>query len=372
MPSITRLIRPDIAQLEAYTPIAPLDVLAERLGLPIERLIKLDANENPYGPSPRARAALEQEAHYAIYPDPEHQRLRAALSDYTGQSVERIVCGAGADEIIDLLLRLFLAPGDAVIDCPPTFGMYAFDTGVCGGRLVEAPRHADFALDIDAIERAAAETNAKVLFLTSPNNPTGNLTTRAEVERLLDLPLLVVVDEAYIEFTPGGGHGDLAFSSLVGQYENLAVLRTFSKWAGLAGLRVGYGLVPEAIAEHLWKIKQPYNVNLAAQVAAIASLDDRAYLEANVICLTSERERLLAALRELPFLHVYPSQANFLLCRVVAGDALALKQTLERQGILVRYYRKPLLRDCIRISVGTPEQNDTLLDALRSWEATKR
>ncbi len=368
MSRIADLIRPDIAELEPYTPIVPLDVLAARLGLPVERIIKLDANENPYGPAPRALAALAAEPHYAIYPDPEHSRLRQALSAYTGQPVERIVCGSGADEVIDLLLRLFLQPGDAVIDCPPTFGMYAFDTAVCAGRVVEVPRRADFALDVPAIEQAAAATGAKLLFLTSPNNPSGNLTPPEEIERLLQLPLLVVVDEAYIEFaeSPGPtGNGQTGVSSWVGRYENLVVLRTFSKWAGLAGLRVGYGLMPEELAAHLWKIKQPYNVNLAAQVAALASLADLDYLRANVARIVAGREQLLAELQTLPFLQVYPSHANFILCRVREGNAGDLKQALEREGILVRYYRKPGLRDCIRISVGTPEQNDRLLQALK-------
>ncbi len=364
MPSITHLIRPDIADLEPYTPIVPLDVLATRLGLPVEQIVKLDANENPYGPSPQALAALAAEPHYAIYPDPEHAALRAALSNYTGQPVERIVCGAGADEIIDLLLRLLLQPGDTVIDCPPTFGMYAFDTAVCGGRAIEVPRRTDFSLDLDMIEQVATTTSARAIFLASPNNPSGHLTPRAEIERLLQLPLLVVVDEAYIEFADYAGQ-DYGVSGLVGQYANLAVLRTFSKWAGLAGLRIGYGLLPENLAEHIWKIKQPYNVNLAAQVAAQASLADRDYLRTNIGKIIAERERMSAALHALPFLHVYASHANFLLCRVTDGDAARIKQTLEQQGVLVRYYRKAGLRDCIRVSIGTPQQNDTLLKALQ-------
>lgn len=375
MSRVAHLIRPDIADLEPYTPIVPLDVLATRLNVPIERIVKLDANENPYGPSPHVREALAAEPYYAIYPDPEHTRLRTALSAYTDQPTERIVCGVGADEIIDLLLRVFLQPGDAVIDCPPTFGMYAFDTAVNSGRILEIPRHADFSLDIPAIERAAAEANVKVLFLTSPNNPTGNITPQAEIARLLHLPLLVVVDEAYIEFAdphPAENvQSHIGVSDWVGRYENLVVLRTFSKWAGLAGLRVGYGLLPEAIAEHLWKIKQPYNLSVAGQVAALASLADLDYLRANVTRIVAERERMLVALRDLSFLRIYPSYANFILCRVTTGEAFALKRTLEEQGILVRYYCKPDLRDCIRISIGTPEQNGTLLEALASVEGER-
>lgn len=358
----TNLIRPEIVDLEPYTPILPLEALAERLKLPIERLVKLDANENPYGPSPRVHEALANEQFWHIYPDPGHTRLRQALSEYTGQPVERILCGAGADELIDLILRLCLTPGSVVIDCPPTFGMYSFDARVCGGRVVEVPRRPDFSLDVEGIERAARASNARVLFLTSPNNPTGNLLPPADLERLLQLPLLVVVDEAYLEFA-GVGQG---FGAWVGRYPNLAVLRTFSKWAGLAGLRVGYGLLPEWLAEHLWKIKQPYNVSVAAQIAAYVSLADREYLMGNVARIVAERERLSPMLRDIPYLRPLPSAANFILCRVEGRSARELKLALERQGVLVRYYHTPLLRDYIRISIGAPEQNAVLLEALHA------
>lgn len=365
MPSIARLLRPDIAALEPYTPVVPPDVLAERLGLPPERIIKLDANENPYGPSPRARAALaragdETPCPYAIYPDPDQGQLRAALARYTGQPPERIICGAGSDEIIDILMRALLQPGEAIIDCPPTFGMYAFDAGLAGARVVDVPRDAAFELDLEGVAEAAERSGAKLLFVAAPNNPTGNALARLAVERLLELPLLVVIDEAYAEFSGA------SVIDLVGRYPNLVVLRTFSKWAGLAGLRVGYGLVHEELIAHLWKIKQPYNVNVAAQAAALASLDDLEHLRGNVARIVAERGRLDAALRALPGLHVYPSQANFILCRVgpASGRAAALKAALMRRGVLVRYYDKPGLRDCIRISVGTPEQNDAALAAL--------
>ncbi|NNJ12543.1 histidinol-phosphate transaminase [Chloroflexales bacterium ZM16-3] len=363
-------IRPEIADLEPYTPILPLDVLAARLGIPIGQLVKLDANENPYGPSPKTTQALANLAtidgplgrlSMAIYPDPNQSRLREALSGYVGQHAERILCGAGADELIDLVLRLFISPGDAVIDCPPTFGMYSFDTGVNGGRLISVPRHADFSLDIPAIEAAAEASQAKVLFLTSPNNPTGNLTPPNEIARLLRLPLLVVVDEAYIEFTDPSA----SVSGWVERHENLAVLRTFSKWAGLAGMRLGYGVFPDWMIAQLWKIKQPYNLSLGAETVAIAALDDLAYLRANVARIVAERARLLERLGEIAFLTPHPSQSNFILCRVVGRDARELKLALERVGVLVRYYNTPLLRDYIRISVGTPAQTDAVIAALQ-------
>jgi histidinol-phosphate aminotransferase len=360
---VEALLRPDLQNLKEYTPIVPFEVLSQKLGIPANLLIKLDANENPCGPSPKVRQALAAGAHYHIYPDPDHTLLREAIQSYIGLDKAHILCGNGSDELLDLVMRLFLQPGDTVINCPPTFGMYAFDAGVNGARVVEVPRQGDFALDVEAIKalfdaRPEGE-RFKLLFIASPNNPDGGITPGDDILRLLRLPLVVVVDEAYAEFS-----GESAVH-LVPEHPNLIVLRTFSKWAGLAGLRVGYGIFPLEIIKHLWKIKQPYNVNVAAQVAVLASLEDIDYLRANVERIIAERERLYSSLQEIEYLRSYPSRSNFILCRVVGCEASELKQILEREGILVRYYRKPGLRDCIRISVGKPEQNEALLATLR-------
>lgn len=363
MPSIAQLLRSDIAALDSYTPIVPLDVLAQQLGLPVERIIKLDANENPYGPSPRAIAALNDpavHAAYAVYPDPECRAVRAALSSYIGQPSERIICGAGADELIDLLLRLCVEPGEVVIDCPPTFGMYSFDAGVQAAKVVNVERKEDFSLDPEELAEAITQHKAKIVFLTSPNNPTGNLMPRNDILRLLELPVLVVVDEAYAEFSGG------SVIDLVGQYENLVVLRTLSKWAGLAGLRIGYGVMHEELAQHIWKIRQPYNVSVPAQVAALASFDDMDHLRDTIRRIIDERARLYEGLRSIVWLQPYPSEANFILCRVDGRSAREVKDALAKEGILVRYYNKPNLRDCIRISVGKPEHTDAVLAALRA------
>lgn len=353
-------IRPDIAAMEPYTPILPFEVLSERLGRPIDQIVKMDANENPYGPSPKALQALaDLGGTTSIYPDPEARKLRALLSDYVTVDAANILVGAGADELIDLTMRLFIAPGDAVINCPPTFGMYPFDADLCGARLVNVPRRVDFSLDIDAIERAAEESSPKLLILCSPNNPNGGLIPPADLERLLSLPLMVVLDEAYIEFS-----GAQSMAQVVPRTPNLIVLRTFSKWAGLAGLRVGYGIFPESLMAHLWKIKQPYNLNVAADAAARASLADLPALMANVERIIAERGRLIERLSAIPSLRPYPSRSNFILCKVVGMDASVLKKQLEDQGILVRYYKTKALSDHIRISVGTPEQSDVLLAAI--------
>lgn len=366
--NVENLLRPDIYDMEEYTPIEPFEVLSARLGLPSERIIKLDGNENPYGPSPRALAALADYRGYHIYPDPEHTLLREAIQNYVGVDKSHVMFGSGSDELIDLIMRLFLGPGEAIINCPPTFGMYPFDAAICRAEVMQVPRRADFSLDVEAIRRQVLDhptirpsdhlTN-KLLFVNSPNNPDGSLTSREDILQLLELPLVMVVDEAYAEFS------DTSVVDLVPEYPNLIVLRTFSKWAGLAGLRIGYGVFPLDIIRHLWKIKQPYNVNVAAQAAALASLEDLEYLRANVQRIVAERERLYTELGKFDFLHPYPSRSNFVLCRVLGRDARELKLSLERDGILVRYFDKPYLRDCIRISVGKPEQMEVLLQTLR-------
>ncbi len=360
---IEELLRPDVFEMEEYTPIVPFEVLSARLGLPAERIIKLDANENPYGPSPKALAALANHQGYHIYPDPDHTLLREAIQSYTGVDKDRILCGNGADELIDLVMRLVLRPGDGVIDCPPTFGMYTFVTSVCRGQVVQVPRCEDFSLNVEGIEKAVQKpAKIKLIFLPSPNNPDGSLIPIDDLKRVLELPLIAVLDEAYVEFS------GQSLAGMVLEYPNLIVLRTFSKWAGLAGLRIGYGLFPESIIRHLWKIKPPYNVNVAAQAAALASLEDIQYLQSNVRRIVEERERLYRALQGVSFLRPYPSQANFILCRVLDRDARGLKLALEREGILVRYFSKPGLMDCIRVSVGRPEHTDALLERLYELE----
>jgi len=355
-------VRADIAAMQPYTPTASLEVFAAQLGIPAERLIKLDANENSYGPSPRAQQALALLNTTHIYPDPEAHALRALLSEYVGVSAEHILAGAGADELIALILELFIEPGDAVINAPPTFSMYAFDAPLAFARVVDVPRRADFSLDVEGIEAAARESGARLLFLCSPNNPDGSLIPPQTIERLLDLPLVVVLDEAYLEFS-----GAESLACRVPETPNLIVLRTFSKWAGLAGLRVGYGIFPREIIAHLWKIKQPYTVNVAADAAARASLADLPTLRANVERLIAERERLARELAAVPYLHPYPSRGNFVLCRVTGLDAGQLRRRLaEKHGILIRHYDTPRLRDHVRISAGTPAQTDALLAALRA------
>lgn len=356
-------IREHILEMPPYEPILPFEVLSEQLGIPAGRLIKLDANENPYGALPEVSEALRRIPYPHVYPDPESRILRQAISCRHRIPAGNIIASAGSDELIDLIMRLFIEPGDAVLTCPPTFGMYAFDAGLHRARFIEVPRQDDFSLDLDAVERIVRSEKPRLIFLASPNNPDGSLLSKDTVERLLDLPSLLVLDEAYIEFSSPGA----SLVSEVLKRSNLIVLRTFSKWAGLAGLRVGFGVFPDWIVPHLWKIKQPYNVTVAASRSALVSLEHANKLEENGQRIKAERERFFSMLKAIPWLRPYPSQANFILCRVRGMDARELKMKLAIRGILVRYFDKPGIQDCIRISIGKPEQSDVVVKAL--WES---
>ena len=364
-PPLSSLLRSDIAGFAPYAPIVPLDVLAQRLGIAQSQLIKLDANENPYGPTAATRAALAALSspegarnQVALYPDPDTTNLRHALGAHLNVSPERIICGNGSDELIDVLMRATITPGDAVVDATPTFGMYAYSTHLYQGQYIEVPRDAAFGLDIDRMVTTIRQHNAKIVILAAPNNPTGNPLTRTELLALLALPLIVVSDEAYAEFS------GISFIDLIDDHPNLVVLRTFSKWAGLAGLRVGYGVMHESMANELRKIKAPYTVNVAADVAATAAVRDFATMQPVLDQICADRDAFATALQALGC-HVYPSVANFLLVRTPL-PAPAVRDGLMHAGILIRYFPKPRLSDCIRISIGTPAQHERVLGVLES------
>jgi len=355
---IEKYIRIDMSRFGAYSACKSPDVIARKLGIPEDEIIKLDANENPYGCSPKVRSALEKYPYFHIYPDSAQTELLEGISKYVRLGKEYIVAGNGSDELIDLLLRLLVSPGEEVITTVPTFDMYRFCTQVCCGKVVEVIRRKDFGVDVRAI-KAAITPKTRLIFITNPNNPTGTVTPEKDILELVETGLPLVVDEAYYEFC-----GQTA-ASLVPKFTNLIVLRTFSKWAGLAGLRVGYGIFPPDIAQILMKIKPPYSVNLAASVAVRESLKDRAYLLGTVAKMKEERIRLFEMLKGVDYLKPVPSQANFILCEVVKGKASDIQDDLEKQGILVRHYNNPLLKNYIRISVGKPQHTDRIIKALK-------
>lgn len=348
------LLRRSHGHVPPYAPVESMDVRAARRGLSPERVVRLDMNENPYGPPLRVQEALASCDEYHRYPDLESREIRRLLVGYTGVGAERIVVGNGTDEIIDLLCALFLEPGDAVLIPTPTAGMYAARARACAAAVRTIPRRPDFALDIDAIE-AALTPDVKIVFLASPNNPTGNLCRERDIVRLLRHNVIVVVDEAYFEFS------GRTVAPLTGEYDNLVVLRTFSHWAGLAGLRVGYGIMPRWIADEAWRVKRPYTVTVAAQVAVHAIFEEMPSVRNTIRRLRLERLRLYRALRKLNFVHPLESKGNFLLVHVRHGTSDALADWLEADGIFIRRYTSPDLRAYVRISVGTSAETDRLM-----------
>ncbi len=353
-----KLIRPDLAAFGGYSAAISPETLEGKVDVPLESIIKLDANENPYGCSPRVGQALAACPNFNTYPDNGQAVIRKLLAGYTGVDAKHIVAGHGSNQLIDLVLRLLISKGDEVMNCVPTFGIYSFSTELCGGTLIEVPREQDFTVNVSAL-KAAITKKTKIICLANPNNPTGTLMPRQEILEILGTGIPVLLDEAYYEFS------GQTVAPLVSQYDNLMVLRTFSKWAGLAGLRVGYGLFPPEIADYILRIKIPYNVNVAALVAVEESLKDIDYLMSTVKAIVAERGRLLDELKKIPWLKPFPSQANFILCEVLKGEAGELRQKLQNKGILVRYFEHPVLKNFIRISVGKPEHTDALIRALR-------
>lgn len=345
---MNKFLRRDLDALPEYTPAHVTDP---------RRVIKLDSNENAYGPSPRVLAALGDERTWHFYSGQDD--VAKQLATYAGVAPENLVITNGGDESIDLVLRAVLEQGNAVIDAPPSFEMYRISVIANRGRVVDVPRDENFNLDLDAVIRAAQSENARAICLASPNNPDGKLLPRADLLRLLDLGVLVMLDEAYYEYS-----GETAVD-LIAQYQNLVIVRTFSKWAGLAGLRIGYVLAAPEFISGLHKLRAPYNVNLAGLVAVRESLLDADYLMQNVRTTVAERDRMCRELAQLGWLEPIPGKTNFLLIRVRDRDPQTIKQQLADKNILIRAFRSPRLKNYIRISIGTPDQNAQVLEALQ-------
>ncbi len=367
--------------------------LAARLGIPLERIVKLDANEAPWGLAPSARAALASRAAMAgsplgsagRYPDASSTMLREALARYTEVPAESIVVGNGSDEIIQLLVDALVQPGDEVIVSEPTFSVYALAAKRRGARVVDVGRDAGWRTPVEALSEAMT-TRTRLVFLCSPNNPTGTPLDSATLDAALaraqalaastgGVGPVVVVDEAYYEVGALAGNSRVwtAAPRLPSAGGRLVILRTFSKVFGLAGLRVGYGLGDASLMRQLRDLKAPYNVNLAGQVAALAALDDLDWLRARTVELAQERQRLAKWLSAQVSLRVEPSAANFLLVDVAPNDNGSAARERRRdgvwralldEGVMTRRLSGPRLDGMLRVTVGLPEQNDALMAVL--------
>jgi histidinol-phosphate aminotransferase len=357
VPNWKNLLLDHIKAIETYQGVESPESIAEKTGINVEDIIKLNGNENPYGFSELVKKYLGDYDNYNLYPDPHQQKLRKSLAEYVGTDYERIVAGNGADELIDLLIRIFVGIGDEVIIPTPTFGMYSFGTEIVGGKVINVPRDASYDIDVEGIKESVTD-KTKIIFLTSPNNPTGNLVSTEDLAQLLKLDVIVVVDETYYEFCK------VTHINLLSENANLVILRTFSKWAGLAGLRIGFGIMDPELVDTIMAMKPPYNVNLAAEVAIYASLEDRAQLAARVDEIVSERDRVFEALSNLDNIKLYPSVGNFILCEFSDGIGKVIYDSLCNKGIYLRYFGKAPLDDSIRFSIGKPEENEIVINEI--------
>lgn len=340
--------------MASYSPIEPPDQIALRLGIPESDIIKLDANENPFGVASEVLEELGKAKYLSIYPDPAQKAIRQDIADYVGCKPDNIVAGAGADELIDLICRLILNPGDKVLTFTPTFSYYKHVVELNGGKMLEVERNEDYSINAESLVNIDLN-GIKLVLLCSPNNPSGNMLEEEVLNYFLARNMLVVVDEAYFEFAR------MSYSGLISKHDNLIVLRTFSKCFGLAGLRVGYGIMAKPVQDAIMKIKPPYSVNMAAEVALRVCVQRQDVFADQVAAMIATRDRTIAALKEREDLEVYPSHSNFILTRLLKADAKTVKDALEAKGILLRYFNTPQLQNHLRISVGTDEQMNIFL-----------
>ena len=349
-------VHPNIDSLVPYSPGKPLDELERELG--ISNAIKLASNENPLGPSPKAQAVLVQGvATLHRYPDGGAHYLRRALAERWKVSADQVIVGNGSDEVISLLIKAFLAPGEEAVMADHTFVMYKLSVQGAYGVPVEVPLK-DWRHDLSAMSEAVTD-KTRLVFLCNPNNPTGTMVSKAKVDAFLaTLPehVIVVFDEAYYEYVRSAEYPDSL--QYVKQQRPVVVLRTFSKIYGLAGLRVGYGITTTEIVDYVNRVRPPFNANSLAQLAALSALEDEEHVATSRSVNATEMAVLEEGLTNLGMI-VIPSQANFLYFDT-KRDGRQVFDGLLREGVIVRHIKGPM----IRVTVGKPEENRRFLEAL--------
>jgi len=357
--TLSALVNPSVLTQPVYEPGKPIEDVARELGLDPAGILKLASNENPLGPSPFAVAAATRAlAHGELYPDGGCFVLRQKLAARHGLAAEQFVVGNGSNEILELLGHVFLRPGDEVVMGAPAFIVYKLVALLFGARPVEVPL-VDHRHDLDALARAVTP-RTKLVFLPSPNNPTGTANTEAEIHafvRALPEQVVFVFDEAYAEYLDNPP--DLR--PLLAEGRKVVGLRTFSKIFGLASLRVGYGYASPELAGLLNRVRQPFNVNAIGQAAAVAALDDADFTARARATNAAGLSQLASALADRG-LEIVPSVANFLLLRV--GDGARVFTELQRRGVIVRPMKPYGMPEWVRVTVGTAAQNERFLAAL--------
>jgi histidinol-phosphate aminotransferase len=355
-------INPHLRNLPTYQPGRPIEEVARELGLPVDSIIKVASNENPFGPSPLAQEALRRAIPAVnLYPDGNAYYLKQKLAVKLGVEPANLVLGNGSNEIIEFVAHALLGPGVNIVVSQYCFAIYPIVAKMSGADVVTVPAK-NYGHDLAAMLRAV-DANTRIVFVANPNNPTGTLAPREELIQFVnDIPddVLLVMDEAYIEFLEDPV--DLVPLIRLGARKNLMLMRTFSKIYGLAGVRLGYGIADTQLVSALEKIRQPFNANLLAQTAALAALDDDEHVRKTRANNFAGLEFFAKAFRDLKLEYV-PSFANFVLVRV--GDGQKVFEAMQRLGVITRPMGGYHLPEWIRISIGTRAENERCLEALK-------
>ncbi|HEY9665973.1 MAG TPA: histidinol-phosphate transaminase [Coleofasciculaceae cyanobacterium] len=340
--------RPNINAMSGYVP--------GEQPLPGTNVIKLNTNENPYPPSPEALKVLRELDGELLrrYPDPMAGAFRQAASEVLGIPADWILVGNGSDDLLTMIIRACSDPGRPVVYPMPTYVLYCTLAQIQGAEFVEVPYHEDYSLPVEQLIAA----QGAVTFVASPNSPSGTVAPVELLDKLASqLSGVLVVDEAYVDFAESDA------LELVNKYDNVIILRTLSKGYSMAGLRLGFGVANPALLEGLIKVKDSYNVDAVACAVGAAAIADQHHKITNAQKIKASRTQLMDALKQLGF-YILPSEANFVLAQFPSGNAEHLYKKLKEQGILVRYFNQPRLTDKLRITVGTPEQNEALIQVL--------
>lgn len=348
-----------VRAISPYQPGKPITELAREMGLPVEKIVKLASNENPLGMSPLARKAVEA-AIAGIERYPDQFDLIKAVAVRCGVETGQVVLGNGSNDVLDLVARVFLAPGRSAVFAQHAFAVYPLATLSAGAELIVVPAR-DFGHDLAAMG-AAIRPDTRIVWIANPNNPTGNFLPYPEVRAFLEAvpkDVVVVLDEAYNEYLPPAERVDTA--GWIRDFPNLVVTRTFSKIYGLAGQRVGYALAAAEVADLMNRVRQPFNVNNLALAAAVAALDDHLFVAESYELNRRGLEQIVAGLKRLGLEHI-PSHGNFVTFK--AGDGAGINQKLLRQGVIVRPIGGYGLPEWLRVTIGTEPENTRFLEAL--------
>ncbi len=356
-------VKKEVLDFSPYEAGMSIDEIKEKYKL--EKVIKLASNENPYGVSPKVLNILQEKAQLAFrYPQSGAPKLAKKIADYHNVSAKRIVLGNGSDEVIDLLIRVMANPEkNNIVAFDPCFSIYCTQAKLCNVELRQTKLNKDFSFDFEKL-LSLVDANTALVFLTNPDNPSGHTIKRDEIVQFakkLPSTCLLVVDEAYADFADE----DCRCDTLLDTIENIALLRTFSKCYGLAGLRIGYGIFPEEIADYMCRVRLPFSLNLLAEEAAIAALDDREFYQKTVEITKIGRVFLTEELTKLGA-KIYPSQSNFLMAQM-PFDGRKLFEYLLKEGIILRSLASYGLPNSLRISVGLPEENALLIEKIKAY-----